>query len=63
MKIKQIKSFWIQAKEGLRFEAIYVADLIKCLKDMKKQQLQELCKERNLNINGTRLELIKRLSE
>jgi len=33
------------------------------LKDMKKQQLQELCKERNLNVNGTRLELIKRLSE
>ena len=33
------------------------------LKDMKKQQLQDLCKERNLNINGTRLELIKRLTE
>lgn len=38
-------------------------DKLAHLKDLKKQQLQELCKERNLNINGTRLELIKRLSE
>jgi hypothetical protein len=33
------------------------------LNDLKKNQLIELCKARNLSINGNRNELIKRLSE
>lgn len=32
------------------------------LKDMKKTQLQDLCKKRNISTNGTRNELITRLS-
>ncbi len=33
------------------------------LKDLSKKALQDLCKERNLPLNGTRGELIKRLSQ
>lgn len=38
-------------------------ETISNLKDLSKKALQDLCKERNLPVNGTRGELIKRLTQ
>jgi hypothetical protein len=44
-------------------ESLDIDSHLLSLNDLKKNQLIELCKARNLSINGNRNELIKRLSE